>query len=60
MRHWRREKTKVGPKLSRHWKMQYCHSQRLTLSTKFYDIMNSEIRSQLVANIHSVVSELGA
>jgi len=52
-------KTKVAPKLSRHRKIQYSHSRRLTVSTKFYGIINTEISSQLVANIYIVVSEVG-
>jgi len=60
MWHSRQVKTKADPKLSRHRKMQYSHLQRQTVSTNFNGVVNSEISSQLVANIYSVVSELGA
>ena len=49
-------KPKADPKLSRYRKIQ-C-SQRLTVSTKFYGIVNRDISSQLIANIYRGISEV--
>jgi len=49
IRHSRQVKTKVGPKLSRHRKIQYSHSQSLTVSTKILRHLE-----------YKVVSEVGA
>ena len=58
--HSRQVKTKLAPKLSRHRKIQYSHFQRRQLWQNLYGIVNSEISGQRVANIYSVVSEVGA
>jgi len=49
-------KPKADPKLSRHRKIQCL--QRLTVSTKFYGIVNRDISSQHIANIYRGVSEV--
>jgi len=52
------ESQKKTQKPSKLGKMQYSHSQRLTVSKKFYGILNREIGNQLVANIYRVVSKV--